>query len=44
MVENVSQDTDQYGHLEKLMAKIRNTISQQGQVIASLQQKQVSPP
>ena len=44
MAENVSEDTDQYGQLEKLIAEMRNTISQQGQVIASLQQKQVMPP
>ena len=44
MAENVSQETDQYGHLEKLIAEMRNTISQQGQVIASLQQNQALPP
>ena len=35
---------DRYGQLEKLIAELRNTISQQGQVIVSLQQKQASPP
>ena len=44
MAENVSQETDQYGHLEKLIADMRNSISQQGQVIASLQQNQALPP
>ena len=40
MAENDSQDTDRYGHLETQIADMRNTISQQGQVIANLQQKQ----
>ena len=44
MAENVSQEIDQYGHLEKLIAEMRKTISQQGQVIASLQQNQALPP
>ena len=44
MVENVSQNTEQYGHLEQIIVEMRNTISQQGQVLASLQQKQALPP
>ena len=35
MAENVSQSTDQYVQLEQMITELRNTISQQGQMIAN---------
>ena len=42
MVETVSQSMDYYVHLEQMIAELRNTISQQREVITSFQQKHAS--
>ena len=42
MTENVSQSTDQYMQLEQMNTELRNTISQQGQMIANFQKNQTS--
>ena len=44
MTENDSQSTDLYVRLEQKIAELQYTIAQQGEVIASFQQKQASPP
>ena len=44
MTENDSQRMDLYVRLEQRIAELQHTIVQQGEVIASFQQKQASPP
>ena len=42
MTKNASQSTDQYVQLEQMITELRNTISQQGQMIANFQKNQTS--
>ena len=42
MTEDASPSTDQYVQLEQMITELRNTIAEQGQVIANFQKNQTS--